>query len=114
MPPLIEVMKNCGDATPGLCDLIFQQLGILVSILKRHTRDYLPLLIEVDTLESGEHEGEGEEGGGRKKGEGRREGREEGEEGEGREKGGRRERRGGRSGREAVGDRSHFFFDSLS
>lgn len=47
MPPLIEVMKNCGDSTPGLCELIFQQLGVLVSILKRHTRDYLPMLIEV-------------------------------------------------------------------
>eukprot|EP01127_Copromyxa_protea_P022122 TRINITY_DN7809_c0_g1_i1.p1 TRINITY_DN7809_c0_g1~~TRINITY_DN7809_c0_g1_i1.p1 ORF type:complete len:2505 (+),score=361.67 TRINITY_DN7809_c0_g1_i1:42-7556(+) len=47
MPPLIDVMKNCGDSTPGLCELIFQQLGVLVSILKRHTRDYLPVLIDL-------------------------------------------------------------------
>lgn len=41
MPLFMHVMKVCGDSLFGLRELVFQQLCILVSIIKHHARDYL-------------------------------------------------------------------------
>lgn len=47
LPPLINVMEVCGTSTPGLRELLFQQLCIIVSILKHFTRDYLDQFIKL-------------------------------------------------------------------
>ncbi|KYQ91695.1 protein kinase [Tieghemostelium lacteum] len=38
MPPFLHVMNSC---EPGFREFLFQQLGLLVSIVKQHIRDYL-------------------------------------------------------------------------
>lgn len=41
MPLFMHVMKVVGESMPGLRELMFQQLCILVSIIKHYTRDFL-------------------------------------------------------------------------
>jgi len=41
MPLFMNVMKVVGESMPGLRELMFQQLCILVSIIKHYTRDFL-------------------------------------------------------------------------
>jgi FKBP12-rapamycin complex-associated protein len=47
MPLFTHVMKVCGDTLFGLRELVFQQLCVLVSIIKHYTRDYLGELFQV-------------------------------------------------------------------
>eukprot|EP00004_Rigifila_ramosa_P027283 TRINITY_DN882_c0_g1_i1.p1 TRINITY_DN882_c0_g1~~TRINITY_DN882_c0_g1_i1.p1 ORF type:complete len:2377 (-),score=590.06 TRINITY_DN882_c0_g1_i1:39-6899(-) len=44
MPPFLQVMRMC---EPNFRDFLFQQLGMLVSIVKQHIRDYLDPIIEL-------------------------------------------------------------------
>ncbi|KAJ3106200.1 phosphatidylinositol kinase- protein kinase tor1 [Phlyctochytrium planicorne] len=39
MPPFLNMMRSC---PPGMLEFHFQQLGLLVSIVKQHIRNYLP------------------------------------------------------------------------
>ncbi|KAI8836345.1 armadillo-type protein [Chytridium lagenaria] len=39
MPPFLNMMRTC---PPGMLEFHFQQLGLLVSIVKQHIRNYLP------------------------------------------------------------------------
>ncbi|KAJ3103710.1 phosphatidylinositol kinase- protein kinase tor1 [Phlyctochytrium bullatum] len=39
MPPFLSMMRTC---PPGMLEFHFQQLGLLVSIVKQHIRNYLP------------------------------------------------------------------------
>eukprot|EP00742_Colponemidia_sp_Colp-10_P007030 GILJ01007544.1.p1 GENE.GILJ01007544.1~~GILJ01007544.1.p1 ORF type:complete len:2402 (-),score=355.14 GILJ01007544.1:281-6541(-) len=44
IPPFLQVMRNCED---GLRESLFQQLGVLVSIVKQHIRNYLDPLFKL-------------------------------------------------------------------
>lgn len=44
LPPFFDVMRNCEQ---GFRDYMFQQLGVLVSIVKQHIRDYLPEIFQL-------------------------------------------------------------------
>eukprot|EP01127_Copromyxa_protea_P021217 TRINITY_DN7249_c0_g1_i1.p1 TRINITY_DN7249_c0_g1~~TRINITY_DN7249_c0_g1_i1.p1 ORF type:complete len:2507 (+),score=519.55 TRINITY_DN7249_c0_g1_i1:98-7618(+) len=47
LPPLVNLMELYGDNTPGLCEIIFQQLGVLVLILKHYAKQYVDTFMKL-------------------------------------------------------------------
>ncbi len=52
MPLFMHVMKVVGESMPGLRELMFQQLCILVSIIKHYTRDFLDEFFGVSLIDT--------------------------------------------------------------
>eukprot|EP01126_Amoeba_proteus_P027639 TRINITY_DN27416_c0_g1_i1.p1 TRINITY_DN27416_c0_g1~~TRINITY_DN27416_c0_g1_i1.p1 ORF type:complete len:550 (-),score=106.53 TRINITY_DN27416_c0_g1_i1:273-1712(-) len=47
LAPLVNLIETYGDSTPGLRELLFQELGVLVLVLKHYSRDHFGTFVKL-------------------------------------------------------------------